>query len=1104
MTVSASTFGQKISLNAKNATLESVLQQIKQQSGYDFVCDQQLLENANPVTLALKNADIGEALKDVFQNQALTYALEDKVVTIKEKEPTLLDKLKNVFALPITIKGKVTDTTGEPLVAASITIKGRKQAVTTDVKGEFSFTWNENSVVLVVSYIGYEKREITITGSKTDLLVKLKRSQDKLDEVQVIAYGETTQRYSVGSQSKVTAEEIQEQPVTNPLQALEGRVPGLVVTQSSGLPGASLSVQIRGQNSLSPTIPNAAAHSNFDQPLFIIDGVPYSPQNANIQQSGSVISNNSVNTAQAPGAFGVGPFNSINPADIESIEVLRDADATSIYGSRGANGVILITTKRGKAGKTTVNGSVSTGDSKVTNLMPMMNTQQYLQMRHEALNNDGVTPSLSNGDYDLLVFDTTKNTNWSKYFLGGTAHTTDANTSLSGGNNNTQFFVSAGYHTETYIYPGDFGENRLSVNSNLHYSSTDKKFTLDFSTNYSYDQNNTAGNYNLNSAFTLAPDYPNLLNPNGTLNWNYKGVDISPNPLAYLKEPYSFMNYNLISHLQLNYEVFPGLSLRSSFGYNSFNSNQNTQDPSTAQDPALGRLGSATFNTNTFQTWIIEPQAEYKRTIAKDKLNILLGGTFQQNTNTLTSINGSNYPNDLLLGSITSAGATTVSGSSTLYKYNAIFGRINYIVDSKYILDVTGRRDGSSKFGPGRQFGNFGSVGAGWIFSEEKIVKDNLDFLSYGKLKASYGTAGNDGSIGGYQYLSAYKTPTNNYTYQGSSVYLPANLYNPDFSWATTKKLQIGTDFGFFKDRLLASIEWFQDRSSSQLVNYTLPTQTGFSSVLQNAPYTVQNRGLEIEINSKNIKSDHFSWNTSFNLTIPKNDLLSFPGIATSSYASTYIVGQPLSVIQGYKFVGVNPTTGLYQFLTANGTPTYNPVAGTASQGGDYKVLGNLDPKFYGGLSNTFNYKGLQLDVFLQFTKQMGPNYLLQVYGYSPRTEGVNLPVTFLSAWKKPGNITSIQQLTETFGTAYNSTNYFGTSGGAYSDASFIRFKTVALSYSLKGDYIKKIGMQSCRIYLNAQNLFTITDYKGNDPENQNFYALPPLKTIVAGLQFTF
>ncbi|MBO9573688.1 MAG: TonB-dependent receptor, partial [Chitinophagaceae bacterium] len=510
-----------------------------------------------------------------------------------------------------------------------------------------------------------------------------------------------------------------------------------------------------------------------------------------------------------------------------------------------------------------------------------------------------------------------------------------------------------------------------STNFNLSHNSTDRKFFLELSSGYSYDMNNSSGSPSIFRAFTLPPNYPDLLDANGSLVWNYKDInldDIYGNPLSYLKQGHEIKNYNLNSNLRIGYKILPGLVLQSSLGYNTFSANEHSTFPKASQNPAYNPFGRATFGENKYQTWIIEPQLDYKANILKGRLQVVVGSTFQQNTNDRLIVNGQKYTNDNLLGSISGAGVKDAQGTSAKYRYNALFGRLNYIFNNKYLLNLTARRDGSSRFGPGNQFGNFGSAGAGWIFSEESFFKRNFQAISYGKLRASYGTAGSD-NIGDFQYIATYVPYGNGaVNYQGSTAYDPQNLFNPNFGWSVTKKFEAGIDVGLFQDRILATVAFYQNRTGDQLVAYTLPIQAGFSGVTRNAPYTVQNKGWEISVTSVNIKTAEFNWTSTFNLSIPKNILLSFPNIEGSSYKNTYVVGQPLTVLQKLVCNGVNDSTGIFEFedLDKNGS---------LESFTDYKIIGHLDPEFYGGLNNSIRFKGFQLDFLLYFCKQMGANY---------------------------------------------------------------------------------------------------------------------------------
>jgi TonB-linked SusC/RagA family outer membrane protein len=1091
--VSASGLSQSVTLVGRDIPLQKVFDEITSQTGFTVFCNYDLLRTAKKVSLDLKNVSLETALDLCLRDQALVYTIVEKTIVVKAKQTQGLNSGNTLSTPPGDIHGHVTDSTGAPLEGASVTVKGVKKGVQTDRFGNFVLKNVDPNATIIISFTGFVQQQIK-PNDKTLFDIVLHKSNSPLDAVQVIAYGTNTQRFNVGSVSTVTSPTIEEQPVTNPLEALEGRVPGLVVNQTSGVPGSAIQIQIRGQNSLAP---NDLGKILFDYPLFIIDGVPYAPQNNSINQYSSL-----VNQAFTPSgisgqsASGYSPFNAINPADIESIEVLRDADATAIYGSRGANGVILITTKSGKAGKTNLALNAWNGIGEVQHPPTLFNTQQYLEMRHEALNNNGVTPSLSHGDFDLLAFDTTRYTNWMKYLIGSSSQTSDVNLNFSGGTQNSQFLIGSAYHNESFIYPGGFSDNRISTISNYHYTSLNKKLSIQFSANFSYEKNNETSSSNILTAFTLAPDYPALLNPNGTINWVYNGVNLTDNILAYLKKAYFIKNTNLISHFQFEYQPFADLIIRSSFGYNYGNINEYSDDPSVAQDPNYYIDRSASFGTSNQQLWIIEPQAEYKKRLGLGRFDLLIGSTFQQTLSTSESIQGSNYSNDLFLNSIDDAGSVTASDNYSLYKYNGFFGRANYVYSDKYILNINGRRDGSSRFGPGKQFGDFGSVGAGWLFSEERFIKQLIPTLSFGKLRASYGTTGSDG-IADYQYFPGY-TALSGWSYLGQTGTSAQNLANPELAWAVTKKFETGLEFGFFTDHLLAFFSWYRNRSGNQLVEYNLPSQTGFTNVIQNAPYSVQNEGVEIQITTTNIKNRNFSWNTSFNISVPKNILLSFPNIASSPYAGKYVVGKSLATRQEFKYIGVNDTTGIFEFMSNQGSPTYSP-----SYSSDLSVIGNLDPKFYGGIINSFNIHDFHLDIFFDFKKQLGANYLGQIYGYEDVGElNTNVPTVFLNRWQKTGDQTNIERFSDG-GIATSAGQHFANSSAAYSNATYFRLKNISLSYNLPQKLLGKAKISNWRLYINAQNLLTFSKFKLSDPENQNYFALPPLRKIVGGIQLT-
>jgi hypothetical protein len=411
---------------------------------------------------------------------------------------------------------------------------------------------------------------------------------------------------------------------------------------------------------------------------------------------------------------------------------------------------------------------------------------------------------------------------------------------------------------------------------------------------------------------------------------------------------------------------------------------------------------------------------------------------------------------------------------------------------NKYLVNLTGRRDGSSRFGPGKKFANFGAVGLGWIFSKENYFK-HLSFLSYGKLRGSFGITGND-QIGDYKYLSTW-APTI-YPYQAGGLY-PTNLLNPDYSWETNKKLEINIELGFIKDRILITGGYYNNKSSNQLVGYSLPLTTGFSSVQANLPAVVQNQGWEFEINTRNIEVKNFSWSTSFNISFPRNKLLSYPHLAASTYANTYVEGKSLFIQKLFQYEGVDPQTGIYQFQdvknkTLTATPDY-PA--------DLLPLKSVSQDFYGGLQNAIIYKNWQFDLFFQFVKQTGYNYWYGSYN-SPGMMG-NQPIVVLDRWQKPGDNTTIQQFTQSYGSSAYSAYNIGGSDYSVSDASFIRLKNISISYTLPDKVKRGLHLNNASLFIKGQNLFTITDYWGLDPENQNTGHLPALRVLIAGFKIT-
>jgi TonB-linked SusC/RagA family outer membrane protein len=1069
--VSASGYGQSLSLSLNNASLEKAFKEIKRQTGYSFVYTRDQLKNAPVVTVNLKNTTLKEGLDACFSNQSLSYVIEDRYIIILTK-PVLANDSRKLAE----ITGRILSENGETIAGATIAIKGTTIATASNNDGVFTLEYPEIYNTIVITSIGYATREVSIIN-RVSIDIVLHRVINSLDEAVVIAYGKTTRRFNTGNVSKVNGEDISKQPVSNPLAALQGRVPGLVITQTSGLNGASFKVQIRGQSSL----------FQGSDPLYIIDGVPYAAGNAALNQI-----SNSTSTA------GLSPLNLINPSDIESVEVMKDADATAIYGSRGANGVIFITTKKGSSGKTKFNFNFYTGASTVTRTMDFLNTEQYLEMRREAFKNDGIIPNTSNAP-DLTLWDTTTYVDLKKLLIGGTANTFDAQTSFSGGNSYTQFLISGGYHRQTTVFPNSLADQRASMHLNLNHFSEDKKFSLNLSTTFSSDKNEL-NRQDLTPYALTSPPIIKLYDSAGNLNFIEKGVEyrttLGSNPLALSNNTYTGNFQNLISSLQLNYRLMPGLYCRTNLGYNLIYGDEVSTSPSTSIDPYTGQLPYSYFANKKQKSWSVEPQLDYSASLGKAHINILAGMTWQEIETQGTYTYARNYTSDIFINSISAAGLVTPSNSFSEYRYNAFFGRINFNWATKYVLNLTGRRDGSSRFGPANQFSNFGAAGIGWILSNEKFFKKfdskNNTFL---KIRGSYGITGND-QIGDYKFIDTWTSSAT--TYQGTTSLNPTSLFNEDYSWEINRKLEAAVEIGILKDKILFSAAYFRNQCGNQIVNYTLPIQTGFSSIGKNLDALIENKGLELQLTTNIPIGKNLKWSTVFNLTFAKNKLLDFPDLETSSYATTFIIGSSVSARRKYHSLGVNPQTGIAEVQDADQSGTINT--------NDRIIIVNTDPRFYGGLQNTFTYKNFQLDIFLDFRKQKGANYLFSLSNTVPGYRFSNQPSIVLNRWQKPGDISDIQRFTSSASSqAYNNAiRYVVNSDVVYSDASFIRCKNLTLSYQLPKQWIKSLKAENFRLYITAQNLFVITNYVGADPENQSLFILPPLKTITGGIQFNF
>lgn len=932
----------------------------------------------------------------------------------------------------------------------------------------------ENSIIIRQKKI---KQTTSIQASPvylatTDTLNNISDTHAIEEVVLNAGYYKVTDKKRTGSIAKVTAKDIENQPVTNVLSTVQGRMAGVNIIQNSGIPGGGFEIQIRGQNSLRT---GSFTDPNGNVPLYVVDGVPFSEISAQKSQ---------ISSTTFPGG-NINPLNSINPNDIESIEVLKDADATAIYGSRGANGVIIVTTKKGKTGRVSLNFSSNYGISEAVSNLKLLSKEQYLKMRYDAYKNDGITAIPTNA-YDINgVWDQNNETNWVKTLIGKKATLNNTQLSLSGGSETTNFILSLGHNEQTTVFGQGFKYSSNTINSNVSHRSSDRRFLISISNMFTQQKNNVVMNDVTRNAYLLAPVSPKLYNEDGSLNW---ANNTFTNPLAGYNASYINDTKLFQSNFNIEYRLLEDFKIKVNTGLNYTTIDEMTLSPNTIYSPYLASGQSSTSSqtdkkSQQIFSFILEPQLNWQKKWGNHNLEALIGGSFQSSQRNVDERLGFGFESNQFITNIGAAKSImTLENSDIEYRYAALFGRINYQFQDKYIINLTGRRDGSSRFGPNNRFANFGAIGAAWLFSNENLVK-RVAWLSFGKIRASYGAAGSD-NIGDFQYLNNY-TVSSSLNYNNTTGLSPSRLYNPDYSWEITKKLETALDLGFFKNRLNLTTAWYKNRSSNQLVGYQLSSVTGFTSVIANLAATIENRGLEIEISGRPFISKNFQWESSFNVSFPKNKLLSFPGLEGSSYANQYVIGQPTNIVKLYQLEGINPATGQYQFKDFNGD-------GKISATDDRQAVENIAVKYFGGWNNTISYKNWSLSALFQFVKKKGINYnsVMTMPGLMN-----NQPTEVLNVWSAE-NPSGYYMPYSTL----NSTSHtlFRSSTAVISDASFIRLKNLQVSYRLplKGEFLKNVT-----IYFQGQNLWTWTKFFGVDPEAATLGYLPPLRTYSFGAQ---
>jgi len=983
----------------------------------------------------------------------------------------LYSSIGNLYAQDHRVSGTITHE-GNPLLGATIMIKDTQRGTTTDMDGYFELQAQDDDV-LVVSYLGYKTQEVPIQG-KTTLHIELTADADMLDAVEITGgYYSLDERTMTGNVTKIDTDQLEQQVIHSPMEALQGRVAGLEVQTRTGLSGQAPLVTLRGQKSLRGDLET--------QPLYIIDGV--SINNEGITPSGLTYDP----------VLGIDPLSTLESSLIESIEILKDADATSIYGSRGANGVIIINTKRGQAGKTKFDLLAETGVSWVGKFMKLMNTDQYLEMRREAFENDGVEPTESNAP-DLLIWDQNRYTDWQKELIGGNAEFQKYQASISGGNEQTSFLLSGGFQKENTVFPGDFGFQNNNLHANINHNSIDNKLQLNTSINYGYRKTNL---FNVNSIVSngvrLSPNAPSLFDEKGRVNWEIDehGNPTFSNPIAGLSNPNTMRLQTFQWNGNIKYHIYKNLNAKINVGLNQQQFKDNLVNKEESIDPI--RRGLIKPHTrrklSNRKSFIIEPQLHYSLLYNNHRLSSLIGSTLQKNEISDLSLRSEEYFSETQLGNLALGIDKSINFDEELkYRYAGIFGRIGYSYANKYYLNLTGRRDGSSRFGVKNRFGNFGAVSTAWEFYKEDFIIDRFSWLSYGKLRVSYGTTGSD-NIGDYQYLDTYSQVRLSPGSLSQGGLSPSKLHNPYYQWEKNSKLEFALDIGLWEDKVFLATNWYRERSTNQLIGLSLPSITGFNNVIDNFPATVENTGWEFVLQTTPIQTSDFVWGSHLNFTVPKNRLVDFPDLESSSYAMQYEIGKPLNIQKLYNYTGINPDTGKYTFEDVNedGVLNYD----------DRIILVDMSRKFYGGWSNNLSYKEWELTFLFEFVKHKGID---PIVAFGTPGGRANMPTEVLDRWTDSNLTSEYQRYTQGYDSGYY--DYISSDVNII-NASFIRMKTLSISYHLPTNLLHNLRMKQVQVYLNAQNLFTITPYKGYDAQNPQGLNLPALTSVNLGIKLT-
>lgn len=1017
----------------------------------------------------------------------------------------VLTLLQQAYAQNRTVSGTVTDqSTSQALPGVAVIVKGTTVGTTSGVDGAYTLNVPADGTTLVFRFIGYETVERAI-GNAGTIDVALPIDNRQLEEVVVVGYGTQERREVTGATSKVTAEDLEDIPVVSVDQALQGRAAGVQISQNSGTPGAGISVRVRGATSISAN----------NQPLYVVDGVPMTT--GDYSQLGY-------------GGQSVNAIADLNPSDIASIDILKDASAAAIYGSRAANGVVLITTKRGANRKTQINFNAYGGTQSMWKKPDFLQAEEYKEIMVEAYVNDAyLEPGATFDDftdfyYGGLDFDPTE-TDWIDEVTRD-ASIQNYELSLSGGDEKTKYYLSGNYFDQEGIIIGS-EYKRYSTRLNLDHN-VNEKLTFGASIQLSRSENNRIVSDNtlygpFANSLAASPIWPVYYEDGGYTRPNY----FYTNPVAEGTENDDVTtNLRALGNIFARYTLAQGLDLQVKGGYDALNIDERRYTPTNYPGSfATATGGEATNATTTATKLLLESTLSYNKAFNEvHNISAVIGTSVEKNDVQASFVSGQGFPGERFRYVASAARVNEGSSSLTESVLLSYFGRVNYSFQDKYLLGINFRADGSSRFGENNRFGYFPSVSAGWRLIEEEFMS-NIDVLSELKLRASYGITGNQ-EIGNFSY-QALVTGAN---YQDLPGIALTQIPNPDLKWESTSQLNVGADLGFLNSRINLAVDYYIKKTDDLLFSRPIATQNGFGSYQSNIGAT-ENKGFELALNTVNIDggTDGFNWSSDFNIAFNRNKVTElyegqdiFYGLGGNSLVLRE--GEPIGTFYGFQTDGIYSTTDEVPVSRQEqgaqaGDVNFRDISGPNGEpdgiitDDDLTIIGDAQPDYVGGFTNTFRYSGFDMSIFLQFS--IGGQIANPAHQYQQHLGNDFLDDNMLSLvgdrWQQEGDVTDIPRATVD---DLNDNNRSNSSRFIY-DGSYTRVKNVVLGYTVPSTLTEHIKLRSLRVYAQAQNLFTFTDYPGFDPEvnfagtsnttlGVDFYTFPQTRTITFGINVGF